>query len=75
MFREAVRLTGPFWVHDTLPRWIVHYPATPQLSEHYQAYEAIEPVPKGRNAWSVNNKRLGSQDGYRTLEAAMAAAA
>ena len=64
----------PILMHNTKPIWIVFYEAHKGIrAAFYQAYKAIHPVPKGRNAWSIDNRRVGDEDGFETLEAAMAA--
>jgi len=76
MFQKVERAPhSACWVHETKPHWIVHYPATRVMGEHYQAYRAVERVPEGRKPWSVDNRRIGSPDGFRALDEAMQAAA
>ena len=67
------RPTGEILVHSEKPVWIVHYQATQVKGEHWQAYKAVLPVPIGRIPWSVDNRRVGSDMGFQTLEAAMEA--
>ena len=76
MFNQVERpLSGPCWLHETKPNWIIHYPATRATAAHYQAYRAVERVPEGRKPWTVDNRRIGSPDGFVTLDQAMQAAA
>ncbi len=75
MFIETTRPTGVIWQHETKPHWIVHYPGTRVRGEHYQAYRAVARVPAGRNPWTVDNRRIGSEDGFATLEMAIHVAA
>ena len=75
MFIKTTRPTGEIWMHESKPHWIVHYPATSFKGEFYQAYRAIDRVPAGRNAWTIDNERIGTKDGFATLDAAMHAAA
>jgi len=67
------RPVGTYWLHDTHPTWVVFYSASHVRAAHYQGYKAIEKVPKGRNAWTVDNRRIGSEMGFLTLEDAMTA--
>ncbi len=76
MFNQVERpLSGPCWLHETKPHWIIQYQATRATAAHYQAYRAVERVPQGRNPWTVDNRRIGSPDGFATLEQAIQAAA
>lgn len=76
MFKQVERAhCSSVWLHETKPHWIVHYPATRVTGEHYQAYRSVERIPAGRKPWTVDNRRIGTQDGYRTLDEAMQAAA
>lgn len=67
------RPTGDVLLHSEKAVWIVHYPATYRSGEHWQTYVAIEPVKNRKTPWSVNNRRLGSEHGFPTLDAAKAA--
>lgn len=63
------------WKHKTKPVWVCHFSAIEgKHAGYYQAYRAVCPVPKGRQPWSVDNRRIGHPDhGFPTLEAAMEA--
>lgn len=65
---------GECWLHFARPMWIVRYPATDARAEHYQAYRAVMPVLPGRKPWSVDNRRIGGDRGFATLEQAVRAA-
>ena len=66
------------WVHKTAPVWIVHYEAIEGSRdfrhEFWQPYRAIAKVKRGAKVWSADNKRIGTEAEFRSLEAAMAAA-
>ena len=62
-----------YWLHESKPVFISHYPATRARGEYYQAYKAIQPVPAGRMPWTIDNRRIGGEDGFLTLEEAMGA--
>ena len=75
-FRKATRPTGAFWQHISKPHWVVKYDALKDVRPAvYYAFRAIVPVPKGRQAWTVDNRCIGSKDGFKTLAEAMKAAA
>ena len=61
------------WVHKEKAVWIIEYRETRNRAKHYQAYRAIHPVPKGRMPWTIDNRRIGSEDGFQTLTQAMEA--
>lgn len=66
---------GPLWVHDTCPIWVSFYPEVEGVRPaHFIPYRAIEPVPAGRKPWTVNNRRIGSDRGFGSLDAAIAKA-
>ena len=69
-FSEVKRPYGNCWLHNTKHVWIVEYPSTRARARHFQAYRAVQPVPKGRDPWTVDNRRIGGEDGYETFEAA-----
>ena len=62
------------WMHKEKPCWIVFYENSthPALS-FFQAYRPVSKVPKDRDPWTVDNRRIGTIDGYKTLESAMQA--
>ena len=62
------------WLHKDKPVWIVEYEGTRVRGKHYQAYRAVLPVPVGRDPWTIDNHRIGSEDGFQTLEEAAEAA-
>lgn len=60
--------------HDTKPVWIVHREAIGGNPEHWAAYKAVAPIPKGRTPWSVDNRSLSKPAiGFFSLAEAMAA--
>jgi len=61
------------WRHDKKPVWVVEYSETRDRSKHYQTYKAIHAVPNSRKPWSINNRRVGTEDGFKTLEQALEA--
>lgn len=61
------------WVHNCKPVFIRQVPPTVKTQMHFRAYKAIAPVPAGRAPWTVNNVRIGSEHGFKTLEEAAAA--
>lgn len=77
-FNEVERNGETIWVHKTAPVWIVHYSAIEdsQSFRHafYQPYVATVPLKKGRMVWAHDNKRVGNEGAFRTLEDAMRAA-
>lgn len=75
-FTVVRRPTDPegVWLHNDKPVWVVHYPATEVRGEHWQGYRSVEHIPAGRKPWAVNNKRIGGERGFASLEAALAAA-
>lgn len=76
-FTKVFRDTDPegIWLREDKPVWIVHYPAVKGIRlAFYEAYRAIHPVPKGRDPWSIDNRRLSDGSGFSTLQEAKAAA-
>jgi hypothetical protein len=77
-FNKVERDCGFVWMHDSAPVWIVKYDAITtgphRRAAFYQAYRAVQPVPKGRMPWSIDNRRIGTEDGFATLTAAQQAA-
>lgn len=73
-FHLVDRGCGTVLVHDTLPAWIVHYPAIANVRrEFYQAYKSCAHIPKGRDPWTVDNKAIGNREhGFLTLADAIA---
>jgi hypothetical protein len=65
--------SAPTLLHKSAPAWVVNYPATLDRAEHWQAYRAVAPVPAGRMPWTVDNRRIGSDRGFPSIEAAVAA--
>lgn len=63
---------GSCLLHNTNPVWIVEYCASRVRPRHWQTYKAIHKVPKDRDPWSIDNRRLGHEDGVATLEEAIA---
>lgn len=72
-FKKVQRVDGEVFAHKSAPVWVVHYPATDARAEHWNAYRAVAHLPRGRDPWTVDNRRL-EKDGYRTLKAALHAA-
>lgn len=64
----------PVHLHNAKPVWVVHYPATQDRAEFWQGYRAVVKVPSGRMPWTVDNRRIGSDRGFPSLEAALVAA-
>lgn len=58
------------WLHENGQVFIRQVPPTPKAQMHYRTYKATTPVPKGRMPWTVNNTRIGSEHGLKTLEEA-----
>ena len=67
---ETDRPHGVCWVHSEKPVWVVHYGQTNRMGEHWQAYKAVAHIPKGRQPWTVDNRRLGGENGFSSFEAA-----
>jgi hypothetical protein len=72
-WKELTRPVGTYWQHDQYPVWVVHYPATHRAAAHYQGYKAVERVPNGRVPFTVDNRRVGPEFGFKTLDEAMIA--
>lgn len=70
------RSHGQCWAHESLPIWIVEYPATNVRGRHFQAYIASGKLIRGKHpcAGGVDNKRIGSENGFMTSDEAMEAA-
>lgn len=78
-FYKPVKRNGEnVWVHRTAPVWIVQYEAIEGSRgfqrEFWQPYRAIGKVERGAAVWSANNKRIGDEAEFRSLDAAMQAA-
>lgn len=77
-FAPVERGGETIWVHKSCPVWIVHYDAIEDSQsfrhEFFQPYIAIEPLKRGRQVWAHNNKRVGKEAAFRTLDEAMFAA-
>lgn len=70
-YTQVERLHGSTcWLHNTKNVWIVEYQASRIRPHHYQTYKAVQPVPKGRMPWTIDNRRMGPEDGIETLEQA-----
>lgn len=78
MWNTIERSYETILVHQTAPVWIVHYEAIEGSRdfrhEFWQPYRAIEKLKRGRQIWAHDNKRIGDEAEFRSLEAAMAAA-
>lgn len=64
----------PVYVHTGAPVFVVHYDATDVRAEHWQGYRAVVKVPAGRMPWTVDNRRIGGERGFASLDAALEAA-
>ena len=73
-FITAQSPTGPILMHPAKPVWVVEYPATQIKPRFWQAYRAVAPVPRGRMPWTVDNRRIGTEAGFPSSEAAVTAA-
>lgn len=65
------------WLHKSAPVWVVKYDGIPGTSHRYdswQAFRATKIVPAGRKPWTIDNKRIGHEDGYATEAEAFEAA-
>lgn len=66
---------GRLFIHDSNPIWVASYPEVPGVrAEFWQAYRAVKPVPAGRQPWTVDNRRIGTERGFPSLADAIAAA-
>lgn len=74
LFIRMGRPFGEVWLNAEKPIWIVEYPETHDRARHFQVYKPVVPVPKGRDPWTVDNKRIGDARGFKTLSDAMGAA-
>ena len=76
-FNIVDRGCGSIWVHKSKPSWVVFYNETNDSRSFYQAYTVMDyclPVPKYRNCWSLDNRRIGNEKtGFASLDAAFAA--
>ena len=73
MFKEFERFSQSdvCWLHKDKPVWIVQYDAVPGIRlETFIAYRVAAPLPKGRDPWTVDNRRIGE---YGSLVDAMRA--
>jgi len=70
-YSNVERPHGSCLLHNDKHVWIVEYAATRVRPRHWQTYTAIHPVPNGRDPWTINNRRLGPEDGIETLEKAV----
>lgn len=71
MFTMIETATLPAWVHNKYPVWIRHYPhgRTP----YWQAYRSLKKPKVGQMPWAVDNKRIGPEEGFKTLDEAVQA--
>ena len=67
---------GVCLAHDTLPVWIVKQPHFDGRSAFYQGYIAVGKLIKGRHPCmgGVDNRRVGDERGFKTLDEAARAA-
>jgi hypothetical protein len=64
---DCVRMTGQ-------PIWIVYYgPVDGYRTERWYAFKSVERIPKGRDPWTVDNRRLCKGGGFLTFRDAVAA--
>ena len=74
-FTLVKRETGKAWLHNDKPVWVVHYKCADRRDDFWQAYKAVQHVPKGRMPWSIDNRRIGPEKrGFKTLGEALKAA-
>lgn len=73
---QADEFSGePRYVHKDRQVWIDFYPAVDGVRPAFwQGYRAVKPVPATRAPWSIDNRRIGTDRGFASLEAAIAAA-
>jgi len=69
------KLSRAILAHTSKPIWIVRYRATLDRAKFYQAYIAIDTLIQGQHPGEggVNNRRIGGERGFRTLQAAIQA--
>lgn len=69
---EHRRIDGEMerWVHRDSNTWITRYPHSAD-GELFIAYQAVAKVPRGRQPWTVDNRRLTTIPS-RTLSEALA---
>jgi hypothetical protein len=73
-FTYLVRDGLQTWLHSDKPVWITRYDAVPGVRlECWHAYRSVKAPPKGRLPWTVDNKRIGSAEGFPSLESAIEA--
>lgn len=74
-FKKVKRFDGAILVHKSQPVWIVGYPAVEGVrAAYWQGYRAVPPLAKGRtNVWANDNRRIGNERGFPSVEAAIAA--
>lgn len=74
-FKRVYRATGSVIMHATKPVWIVRYGDYERGgTKFWQAYRAVDTLPKGRMPWTVDNRRIGTDKGFKTLRDALNAA-
>jgi hypothetical protein len=69
MFTKQESPTGTVWMHDSGMIWIRHY----DLVNHpfFQAYRALRKPKAGQMPWAVDNKKIGTERGFMTLDQAI----
>lgn len=74
--QQADRFSNdPLYVHKDRQVWIRFYPAIEGVrAAWWQGYRAVMKVPAHREPWSIDNRRIGDERGFASLEAAIAAA-
>lgn len=72
-FETVNRPHGSALLNRVKQMWIVEYQQSRVRPHHWQAYQPVVSVPKGRDPWTVDNRRIGPEDGFLTLEDAVAA--
>jgi hypothetical protein len=66
------RPTGSCWAHDSLPVWVVAYPATLDRATFHQGYIATAKLIHGQHPCEggVDNRRVGGERGFASLQEA-----
>jgi hypothetical protein len=66
MFKMTETNTIPAWVHNEHPVWIRYYPLA--RTPYWQAYRSLKKPKAGQMPWAVDNKKIGDENGFKTLE-------
>jgi hypothetical protein len=67
---------SPVLVHNSKPIWIVRYNyntsgGIQREQVNWQVYYPTVKVPEGRHPWTVDNRRIGNGEGFKTLPQAL----